>query len=444
VRGRRTIGRVRFLRPALILAVLAVLACGCRKAPPAPTQGDAQAPVEKVEKKEAAAKLVDLLRFSPAVVAVSSKVDNPKDFPEHIVDGKSETAWNGKTGDLRGWIAFRVPADARVKRIELTVGFDRDGLFEKNVRIAQVRIKRNDTFVMWADLDPKKRGMQTIALDEPGGDFVVEVTKTEAGSRADYQELCVSELAVLGLAPRERYEAPHLPDVKIGGLDVKPSPPPPPKKPRPPEAAPVGVGPFATPEDYCVAQKSGVARAMFDHWGSGNEYPGVIEPSCATSPVNVKKRAVKPPFLDAREVYYHEVGTEDVGVLLETDRGWWKTPWILSSRSHNDPGCMHSSMQERLELTSPDPTAPVVWMRILDGESSWMIGPDSASWTTWTERLEVCRVDATTKDVVCEKTMELAKDRTEDGGPMSLEVKPTFEKRKTPKIGDGGTIELVP
>jgi hypothetical protein len=104
---------------------------------------------------------------------------------------------------------------------------------------------------------------------------------------------------------------------------------------------------------------------------------------------------------------------------------------------------MHSSTQERLELASPEAAAPIVWMRILDGESSWMIGPDYASWTTWTERLEVCRVDAS-QSLVCDKTIELAKERTDDGGPMALEAKPTFKKRKTARVGDGGTIELAP
>lgn len=71
--------------------------------------------------------LVDLLHSIACTVAVSSKVDNPKDFPEHLVDGKTETAWNSKTGDLHGFIAFRVPAVARVRRVELTAGFDKVG-----------------------------------------------------------------------------------------------------------------------------------------------------------------------------------------------------------------------------------------------------------------------------------------------------------------------------
>ncbi len=47
----------------------------------------------------------DLLHTTDARLAVSSKVDNPHDFPEHIADGRLETAWNGKTNDLvGGWL----------------------------------------------------------------------------------------------------------------------------------------------------------------------------------------------------------------------------------------------------------------------------------------------------------------------------------------------------
>src|SRR5689334_7769770 len=54
---------------------------------------------------DAATAVVDLLHHTAAAIAVSSNVDNPHDFPEHLVDGKRDTAWNGRTGDLVGaWI----------------------------------------------------------------------------------------------------------------------------------------------------------------------------------------------------------------------------------------------------------------------------------------------------------------------------------------------------
>ncbi len=44
--------------------------------------------------------VANLLYTTASVVAVSSKVDNPRDFPEHLIDGKAETAWS-RTAGLR-------------------------------------------------------------------------------------------------------------------------------------------------------------------------------------------------------------------------------------------------------------------------------------------------------------------------------------------------------
>src|SRR5687768_17555026 len=68
-------------------------------APPVATKPDAGAPAIEV----------DLLHWTPAAVSVSSNVQNPRDYPHHLVDNKPETAWNGKTGDLNATISFRVP-----------------------------------------------------------------------------------------------------------------------------------------------------------------------------------------------------------------------------------------------------------------------------------------------------------------------------------------------
>ncbi len=130
----------------------------------------------------AADPIVDLLHTVDCTVAVSSKVDNPRDSPEHLVDGKNETAWNGRTGDLRGSISFRVPKGARVLRVEITAGFDKvnaeGDLFTMNHRITKVRLEREGKLVKEASLDPTRRDLQPIDVDEAGGDF------TRSGSRA--------------------------------------------------------------------------------------------------------------------------------------------------------------------------------------------------------------------------------------------------------------------
>ena len=68
--------------------------------------------------------VVNLLVSAPSAVAVSS-VEAGGRFPAaNLVDGDPKTAWNSRAGELTGaWLAFRVPADARVTSIKLTAGF---------------------------------------------------------------------------------------------------------------------------------------------------------------------------------------------------------------------------------------------------------------------------------------------------------------------------------
>src|SRR5215470_14744345 len=113
---------------------------------------------------------VNLLASTPSTVAVSSTVANAAILPEHMIDGKLATAWNSRTGELVGaWIAVRVPADARVKTIKLTVGFTltdkRGDLFTMNPRIKKVRVSRGGKVVVEKALDIANRGLQEIAID---------------------------------------------------------------------------------------------------------------------------------------------------------------------------------------------------------------------------------------------------------------------------------------
>src|SRR3712207_1896572 len=96
---------------------------GCRDVTPsASTDAAARAPIDAAPTP--VAPLDDLLHFTDARLAVSSRVDNPHDHPEDIADARLETAWNGKTGDLVGaWVRFQVPPETRVRVIELTAGY---------------------------------------------------------------------------------------------------------------------------------------------------------------------------------------------------------------------------------------------------------------------------------------------------------------------------------
>lgn len=199
---------------AFFCAALLLAACKDRSPPPA-TNGDAAplspttsasvSPAGPHGSASGASALDDLLHFTDARIGVSSKVDNPRDFAEHVADGRLDSAWNGKTGDLVGWIGFRVPAAARVKLVELTVGYvatskKGEDLFAMNHRIARVRVTRDGVSLGEHALDPDSRAFQRIAVDAPGGDFKIEVLAVKPGSRAAWKELVMSELRVFGLA----------------------------------------------------------------------------------------------------------------------------------------------------------------------------------------------------------------------------------------------------
>ncbi len=206
---------------------------------------------------------VELLHATKSKVAVSSVVANNTIFPTDLVDGKLDTAWNSRTGDLTtGWIEFRVPREAHVSKIRLTAGFatfhGKDDYFTMNYRIRAVHVKRLgvDGDLGVHPLDPDNRGLQDIAIDGPGGDFKIEITDVVAGTKKNWRELCVSELQVWGTPPpgvTPRHEAP---EVAIGSLDTAPPPD--------LDVQLVSLPDFASIADYC---KTYLARPAADFGG---------------------------------------------------------------------------------------------------------------------------------------------------------------------------------
>lgn len=174
--------------------------------------------------------LVNLLTSAPSTIAVSSTVDNATIRPEHIADGKLDTAWNSATGQIIGaWVEVRVPAGARIKQIKLTPGFaavDRrlGDLFTKNARIRALRLSHAGRPIKDVILDPTRRTLQTIDVDLPGGDLRLEVLAAEPGSKKAWREACISELEVWGTlpggaaAPTKRTR----PSVRLRSLDALP------------------------------------------------------------------------------------------------------------------------------------------------------------------------------------------------------------------------------
>ncbi|RYZ59728.1 MAG: hypothetical protein EOP08_15275, partial [Proteobacteria bacterium] len=185
---------------------------------------DASAPVG--DAGAAAGRPPNLLELVPSKIAVSSTVQNPRDFPEHLMDGNLETAWNGKTGDLVGGsIRFKVPADAKIAYVEMTAGYSRVtdvDLFTANHRIVKLRISHDGKPLREHTLDPDVRDLQRIPIDTAGGEIELKVLETLPGTNEKWRELVVSELRVVGEPGKERRKQDEPPRIGVGRYDTFP------------------------------------------------------------------------------------------------------------------------------------------------------------------------------------------------------------------------------
>jgi hypothetical protein len=167
---------------------------------------------------------VNLLTSTPSTIAVSSTVDNAAIKPEHIADGKLDTAWNSRTGDFAPHVLVRVPATAKVSSVKLTAGFTKvdkklGDLFTMNPRIKKVRVTAGAKTQDF-DLDIAKRDLQELTIDLPGGDIDIAVLAYEPGTKKTWREISISELEVWGttsVAPK-----PQKPAVRLRSLDALP------------------------------------------------------------------------------------------------------------------------------------------------------------------------------------------------------------------------------
>lgn len=245
------------MRFAATLGLL--LVTGCKKAPAPAPAADAGAVVATVDAGAPAAEpLDDLLHQAPTTVTLSSRVDNPRDYPEHIADGKPGTAWNGKTGDVAGWIEIAIPPGATATSIGITAGFDKGDLFTQNLRIRRLALLRDGKELKEVTLDAERRTKQAITIDAPapGGTYRLVVRETVPGTKKAWRELVVSELAVLGHAGAAR-EPIHLAKVVVA----------PGSAPAPRVAS---LGPASSPSGrtapslvaFCTAWKADVAREV--------------------------------------------------------------------------------------------------------------------------------------------------------------------------------------
>ncbi len=320
----------------------------------------------------------NLLELVPARIAVSSTVVNPHDFPEMIADGKMETAWNGRTGDLvGGYVAFRVPADARVKRIEMTAGYDRVksgvDLFTANHRITKVAISREGVFLREVALDPKIRGLQSLPIDDAGGDYEVKVLETLPGSRKDWKELTVSELRVVGVPGRGRRVPNERLRVVVGKLDQEPN-----GMNTDYDLADVTAPGQPTFAAVCARYVKTLVDAKVEREEEAKTRGLKLSaPSCEEMPFAV-------PFTgDAtyRQVKLARVSNgvaTEARVVVELPRGWVVTPLGWSIDDPTDPGCPTIVRARRIEALRVENGH---LLALLDGERGGMNA--DGKWAPW-------------------------------------------------------------
>ncbi|MBS2017199.1 MAG: hypothetical protein JST00_30230 [Deltaproteobacteria bacterium] len=225
--------------------------------------------------------VVSLLHHTDAEITLSSRVDNPRDYPEHLVDGKPSTAWNGRTGDLHAWIEVKLEPRVHVTALEITAGFDKGDLFEKNHRIKALRFERDGKMVSMLAVDPSKRGLQRFPVDVAGGVLKLTVEETEKGSNEAWKEVVVSELRVLGTAPPDLFRPEsRLPKMKVAKGSAAPP-------------APAGIWevPFegregASLEAICAAWRADVMKVVRREQAAGHGLDGYREEElkCKASP----------------------------------------------------------------------------------------------------------------------------------------------------------------
>lgn len=298
----------------------------------------------------------NLLDIVPSKVAVSSAVQNPRDFPEHLVDGRLDTAWNSKTGDLvGGWIAFRVPKDAKVRRVEMIVGYDKVkgdvDLFTANHRVKSVTLSRDGKKVLDHTFDTNKRALQAINVDGPGGDYEIKVTATEPGTNKTWKELVVSELRVVGDPGKVKSSGKDPVRVSVGGLDKEPEP-------LQVDVIPPAeiVGPVADLAVVCSTWLRSLDATKKEREDTAKNHELTLGgPSCKETPLKMRAPfAGDASFTAVHAVRLYDGITSWSQLVVQTPKGMFTFPIRWDHDDPLDPGCpsivrMYSLRAVRIE-----------------------------------------------------------------------------------------------
>ncbi len=195
--------------------VWALAGCGGEESPPEPTptettvaentEPEVETPEVEPEVEPTPIELIDLVHRVPVTVAADSAYHGQLNQVERLYDGDLTTAWNSESNEGTAVLTFLFERPTELHAVAMTSGYtktdgDRD-LFAGNRRINSIEIVVDGESKKRAPLDPDSRELQTVTLDEPVAGQRVEVRLAgfSPGTNADWRELCVSELRLMGV-----------------------------------------------------------------------------------------------------------------------------------------------------------------------------------------------------------------------------------------------------
>ena len=342
---------------------------------------------------------IDLLHYGAARVNVSSNVDNPRDLPEHLVDGNEATAWNGRTGDLVGArISFAFPKTAKITSLSLSAGWNKvnargEDLFLMNHRIKKVTILRlevegttgvvlESTVGEWR-LDPTRREPQVLPLALPGGTYVVRVDEVEPGTRKEWRELVVSELRVMGIPAGAPFRHRAIPDVTVGH-DISPL--------SDPLAEAVR---FPLPYGQLFADETLLCKRFDEAIAPKHTPPNDYSPEkpwCLVGPrLHSGAADAGSPSLEIRKIDISDENGSAQALALHTAAGWAVPEGSVFSNMPCPRGCMDDMVQVRVEVLAVTVSAGLCTIDVKE-VSTGSDGPPPPTVTTEWYTLR-CRLD---------------------------------------------------
>jgi hypothetical protein len=250
-----------------------------------------------------------------------------------------------------------------------------EDLFAMNHRISKVRVTRDGVSLLESALDPDGRGLQTIALDAPGGDFKIEVLAVKPGTMAKWRELVVSEINVFGTAGSAKRDAPAIPRVVVGSLDA-------------PSSVPIDAG--APPSRKITSMKS--PHAFCREWLDPRKdaYEATVDAGTGFSPWEPP-----PPSCDfvelrseqnVRLLALHRSDLEYASSELAVSYGEWT--YLLghgiTRDYHFDPGCSGRSggSLEETKIEKGSPPVATFLLYSYEVNNPWPTFLEDGGWET--------------------------------------------------------------